>query len=423
MRSDKGSSDATPNVDVNTAYLQQDRERRLTRRRRFSQAFRLGKRRFVKIVYAPLAWLLAKTSIRFLHISNPNRIGHLAAELDWYLKKVELGDLPRYRPVLLLSRDRAANSALLDLWARYLVLVEQPVLRWILRPLTFFQSITLDLGQSVAMVQGATDYPRVLERWGGRAPLVSLSQETARAGRAVLEDLGLPKNTWYVAVHAREGGYSPKDEYVHGHRNSSIDSVVLAVQEIARRGGWCIRMGDASMTPMPPTPNVIDYATSPFKSDWMDVFLCANARFFLGNTSGLCLVSTLFQVPSVLVNMIPIGACFGMGPDDISIPKTILDETGTRLSFAEILGSEIGDYRMHELYERRGLSIVENTPEEIRDVTIEMLDRLDDKWTETAEDRNLQKRFRSMLGPNHYGYQTQSKLGAVYLRQNRDTLA
>lgn len=422
MRSDKGSSDDTSDVDVNTAYLQQDRKRRLTRRRRISQAFRLGKRRFIKVVYAPVASLLAKTNICFLHISNPNRIGHLAAELDWYLKKVELGDFPRYRAVLLLSRDRAANPALLDLWARHLVLVEHPVLRWLLRPLTFFPSITLDLGQSVAMVQGSTDYPSVLERWGGRAPLVSLSQEMERSGMAALEDLGLPKDAWYVAVHAREGGYSPKDEYIHGHRNSAIDAVVLAAEEIARRGGWCIRMGDASMSPMPPTPNVIDYATSRFKSDWMDVFLCANTRFFLGNTSGLCLVSALFQVPSVLVNMIPIGACFGMGPDDISIPKTILDENGTRLSFAEIMGSEIADYRMHELYEQRGLSVVENTPEEVRDVTIEMLDRLDGKWVETPEDRILQQRFRALMQPHHYCYQTRSKLGAMYLRQNQEAL-
>ena len=52
------------------------------------------------------------------------------------------------------------------------------------------------------------------------------------------------------------------------------------------RGAWCLRMGDPSMRPMPRAPRVIDYAHSAIRSDWMDVFLCARCRFFIGNTSG-----------------------------------------------------------------------------------------------------------------------------------------
>src|SRR5256885_8476241 len=59
-----------------------------------------------------------------------------------------------------------------------------------------------------------------------------------------------------------------------------------AVQEITRRGGWVVRLGDPTMEPFPPTPAVIDYAHSRLKSPATDVFLCGACRFFIGVASG-----------------------------------------------------------------------------------------------------------------------------------------
>lgn len=411
----------TARTDINAAFI----ERRRKRRTNAFNRFRLWRRRMVqrlqRLLYTPAARYHARRGTRFLTVSNPNRIGHLAAEIDWYLRKREMGELPAHRPVLLLRRERAANAALLDIWASQLPVVSAPLARRLREPLLLHDELRLDLGESVVALDGAADYPAMLARWGDRPGPASLPAEIRRRGHAQLRAWGLPEGSWFVCVHAREGGYSPKDEDLHAHRNSDIACYRLAIDEIRDRGGWCIRVGDPTMAPLDPREGVIDYANGPEKSDWLDLFLCAETRFFLGNTSGLCLVSTIFGRPSLLVNMIPYGAALGVAPGDLSIPKLIIRD-GAPMTFPEIFASEIATYRLAGLYEEAGLAVRDNTPEEIGDAAAEMLDRLDGRFAETPEDVRRQRAFRALVRPEHYCYSAASRIGSRFLRQHADLL-
>ena len=144
--------------------------------------------------------------------------------------------------------------------------------------------------------------------WSARPPLFALRPDHALQGEACLRAMGVPEDAWFVCVHVRERGYSPSDQGHHAYRDADIGNYRSAMEEIVRRGGWCVRMGDASMTPLPPMPGLVDYATSSFKSDLMDVILCAQCRF--GTSSGLFLVSSAFGVPSALSNMAPLGCSY-----------------------------------------------------------------------------------------------------------------
>ena len=62
-------------------------------------------------------------------------------------------------------------------------------------------------------------------------------------------ELGLPPDAWYVCFHVREGGYSGDFDNI---RNCDIDNYVEAMQYITSKGGWVVRMGDASMKILPP---------------------------------------------------------------------------------------------------------------------------------------------------------------------------
>ena len=51
-----------------------------------------------------------------------------------------------------------------------------------------------------------------------------------------------------------------------------------------------------------------------------------------------------------------------------------------------------------------GVDVVDNTPEELRAATVEMLDRLEGKVSETDEERELQNRFHAVASKFHpYG--------------------
>lgn len=367
----------------------------------------------LRLLYRIPAQRYRKRGHRLLAISNPTRIGHLAAEPDWYLKRIALGeDAPR-RAILMVRKS--ANPALLSLWRPHLDVVTEGFRYRLLRPLLHFPDLVIDLGEGIVATEGAADYARVQCLWHGRAPLLALPGEMERQGRAALRRMGVPEGAWFVCVHAREGGYAPKDEFVHAHRNSSIADMAPAIDAIVARGGWCIRMGDPTMVPMAPRDGLIDYALSPEKSPATDVFLCARARFFLGNTSGLSVLAGAFGVRSALVNMIPHAAALGVGADDIVIPKLLARSDGALLGFAEIHAREIANYRAAELFQRDGITVIDNTPEEIRDLVLQMLHELDGIAAEDDRDRSLQAAYRALLRPSHYSYHAKSRVGRAFL--------
>lgn len=389
-----------------------------TFRRRMRSGLKSLRRNIFKLVYALPALLMWLSPFRFVNISIPGRIGHLALEVDWFLKRRALGQYGAIWPILMLRPERCANAALLEIWAPHFIHVTNPVVEFLLRPLMYFDALRIDTASCVMGLGEPALYPLIHREWGNRPPVFRIPDEMAQKGEAVLEALGLPVGAWFVCVHARDGVYSPGDESVHAFRNTSIALCESAVDEIIAHGGWCVRMGEKGTPPLRERPSVINYPDTSFKSDWMDLFLCARARFFLGNTSGICIVSTIAGVPSALTNMTPYGASLGVGTNDLSIPKGLRRADGEPLGWSEIFTSEISEYRFLSQFERAGLISVENTPDQIRALVLEMLDTLNGDALRSPQDEALQQRFRAMLTEKHYSYHSTSRLCGAFLREH-----
>src|SRR2546427_622318 len=92
--------------------------------------------------------------------------------------------------------------------------------------------------------QGPATYYSVLAAWGDRPPLLALDEAHRTRGRAVLAEMGVPSDAWFVAIHAREAGFSVENEAAQAFRNSDILRLIPAIREVRRRGGWVVRMGD-----------------------------------------------------------------------------------------------------------------------------------------------------------------------------------
>ncbi len=379
--------------------------------------------RCLKALYRLPATVARRRRLRF--IDPPQwiieAVGHLATDFDSYLKDNLLAGRSIV-PVVLCDRYSPANEVLVAHWARYFTIIRSPFVACFLRPLLRFPDLVDDLQIYCSAMRTASRTFDVQARWAGREPLLHLTDTEIAEGEAQLRGMGVPEGAWFVCVHAREGGYAERHEWVHSYRNVDIADYAEAMEEIVARGGWCIRMGDATMRPLPATPNVVDYAISAQKSAAMDVFLCARCRFFLGNSSGLFNIAGVFGRPSALANAAPLGCAYGFFPNDLAIPKRLADADGQAMSFVTAFADPASEYRLSPEFTARGISQINNTPAEIRDLAAEMLDRLDGTFTPLVEDENLQAQYRALLGTHHYARDASSRIGAAFLRAHHDAL-
>jgi len=167
-----------------------------------------------------------------------------------------------------------------------------------------------------------------------------------------------------------------------------------------------------------PMEKVIDYAHLDARSDWMDVFLCASCKFFLGSASGLFHVASVFGKPSGVANQAPLSSVLQFGRNDVAIPKLLWSECNERhLTFPEVLSADAGNFRFTDLYEKHRVRPVENTAEDIRDLALEMLERSQNRAVYTPEDEELQRRFKALMRPGHYSYGGINRVGRDFLRK------
>src|SRR5262249_14490787 len=138
-------------------------------------------------------------------------------------------------------------------------------------------------------------------------------------------------------------------------------------------------------------PRIIDYATK-CRSEFMDVFLFSRCRFSVGDTAVLITIPITFNTPYIKTNVIPF-THLSRSRNALCILKKLSDtHTGRLMSIREIFNRHVDDYMHMEEYDKAGIEPVENTPEEIAEVTIEMHLRLSGQWAQSAEDDKLQER-------------------------------
>lgn len=372
-------------------------------------------RSFFYWIPASILWLL---NIRF-PIFFVNRIGHLLAEPDCFIKEQQLGLRSKCRAVMLASERDVPNKAILEYWSKYFWVVTSRHWVKLLRPFTRNRMTKADVSNYVFAINETATFPTVQRLWGNRRPLLQITAEDNWRGKAALKVMGVPEGAWYVCVHSREGGYSPSDEYVHSYRNSNFSDYMLAVNYIISLGGWCIRMGDPSMAPIPSIDGLIDYANHPSRADWLDFYLAANCKFYLGNSSGAFLMASLFGRPVACANMTPLGAVYPYGIMDIGIPKLYKElSSGRILSFHEVMESPVSNFRLASEFNDAGFEIIDNSPEDIRDLAMEQLERIDHvSFSYSQTDEELQKKMRQLFRVGHYTHGSASRVGRAFLQK------
>jgi len=332
--------------------------------------------------------------------------------LDAYIKAGILGLRPPKRPILLVDWECTVNNpCYLSYWERYVTVISDPLTIAYLHPLERYLTNTISdyISFYDDVLLNNVSIGVANRRWEaeGRPPILTLSTEDYERGWNCLKSLGMPEGAWFVCLHVREPGWRDDGSASQAFRNCDIKTYFSAIKTIVDAGGWVVRIGDPiSMTPLPSMENVIDLAHSDAKSDWMDVFCCAQCRFQIGSSSGMWPISLAFGVPLIMTNMLPTILAYNFFSQDLFIPRLCWSINENRyLSFRELLTPPFTTVFRQYSYDSMGLRIEENSAEDINEVVKEMLARLDSKSFEyTEENELLQERFRSLgddCGPLH----------------------
>jgi len=356
--------------------------------------------------------MFQQLSICFIFDNYTYAIGTMGY-LDTIVKMIKLGWLPYKYPILLVH-ENCPNTWYLNYWKHYFsAIIENTALKKSLLPLTSKIEINayykMPNGELMEQIEASTHIQKqwILEK---RTHLLKLTDSDTVRGQEYLNKMGVPDNAWFVAVHVREGierGYEIRD--------SDIKTYKLAFETITQKGGWVIRMGGRRMSIFPPMQNVIDYVHTPFKNEWMDVFLWAKCKFFLGTQSGPALIPQTFGVPSIMTNAVPLSDRPWF--NDLFIPKLIWSEEGKRfLTFSEILNSPMGHAYSQQVLIGHKCRLIDNSPEDINEVVVEMLRLLDGTQVYSEEDNNYQYKFNNLKINN--GRDGQKIKGLARIGQN-----
>jgi putative glycosyltransferase (TIGR04372 family) len=259
--------------------------------------------------------------------------------------------------------------------------------------------------------------------------LVFTAEEERRGAAEVERLLGQASAQW-VCLHSRDSAYlavlDPLYDWAyHDYRDSNVQSFLEAACYVASRGYYAVRMGAIISRPLViEGPRIVDYAAKG-RSDFLDVYLEAHCRFHVGDCSGLNEIPRAFRRPVVYTNTIPLDLeqMCSSAPGSLFVPKKLHSRGQQRfLSFAEQIGlAAEEDVYFSQTYERLGIDVLENSPEDILGAVREMEERLEGSWRDTPEDTELQARFWRLFGSGRAPI-SGLRMGADFLRRNRNLL-
>ena len=357
----------------------------------------------IRLPLLPALWLLRRFArLRCVRLGRlrATRIGHFCFENDLYLSSRERDSQGRGALDFFCLDGPVCNETLLTLFRR-----RMRIGRWVKRLFTLNQGLA-DAAAHEARIPGRDDVPTprdVLDVIDNTPPPVAFTEKELALGRRELVALGIPDGAKYVCLHGRDAAYLnqafPEHDWSHhAYRDFPIQDFLPAVDAFVDLGYYVVRVGHGVHEPLEhPSPRVIDYALHS-RSDFLDVFLPAHCEFFLGNTSGLFYVATLFRRPVLAVNVAPIESLGAFCSNDLVLLKPMHDAAGgAALTLNETIDRGVAAAYTQDVFDAAGVRVGRNQPSEIRDAALEMHARTSGKFQPCPSNEHRQQTVRDRL--------------------------
>ena len=308
------------------------------------------------------------------------RIGHFAKNVDLYLSYKKY--FQKKKTVDIFFQEKfISNEYLLKIWKRNLLIGNRLIFTQVYLMIFFFHANN----HKIIFIESDRDTLNIHAN-PNIAQNFKFSFEEERLGYKILEKIGFSKNDKFVCLIVRDDNYlktihPDTDWSYHDYRDSDVKNYYLAAENLTKRGYYVLRMGSMNKEKLiSNNKKIIDYSFSKFRSDFMDIFLSSKCSFTISNALGLDALSKLFRKPIVWVNIVPIAWLCSFNANYIYLFKKHFSINLNReLSLKEIFEYEVAGSLNSEMYKKKGIKLVENTPQEISDAVLELDDMINSK--------------------------------------------
>jgi len=222
-----------------------------------------------------------------------------------------------------------------------------------------------------------------------------------------MRDLGIPTGMPFVCLAVRDGAYLRAVDTIrnwdyHNYRDSRITDYELLVDRLVERGYAVIRMGRIVEATLPTaSPAVVDYANSPLRSDFADLWLFSHCAFCISTSTGMDGVASIQRRPMGFVNIAHSGSVrLGNGLKLVMFKDLVDVTTGQVLSLLDDRRREAMAFGHMSEVTAMGLEFRDNSPDELAAVAIELVDILQGRWQPTPGQIAVEQEFLSRIpGP------------------------
>ena len=364
-----------------------------------------------------------------------DKIGRFLSSTEFYLRKKKMLKKTDKNIDILIS-GKPVNQQILNMFKKKTKIIQKDSFYKFLNKIKCkkpYDKIWIDLNM--------TGWLRGYE-WYVPGPQLSFTREETERGKKILDEIGVANGADYICFFAKDKFYSDNPKIKpdplsywgqRDFRNCNIDNFLEAAEYLAKKGIYSVRVGLHEPEKKLSINNkmIIDY-TGSLRSkvsdkDFADAYIPANCKFFLGCTSGIYQLSTIFDVPVASTNMIPYGECGRKSTDIFIVKKCRNKKTKKIMPIKKMMElGMVGDWFTEaEIteFEKNNIEFEENNADEIKDLAEEMNNRIDKKWESNDDEVLLQKKYREITNIKCFDESPfPGKVGYKFLKKNKELL-
>ena len=298
-------------------------------------------------------------------------IGEMTTPIEIHIceKKDDLNKTP----VIWFMEKTVANQFIKKQWSQKLLILPRHILEpiyFLFNNLKFLNFFLIDYSKDSDEVKRTLyggrlkriDDNNVLLKYG---PSIEFNSIEKDEGESYLKKIGL-ENKKFIVFASRTAHF--KNEKFETARNSDIHNKIPGLKFMTSKGYKAIRLGKNETKKISfNDSNIIDYAISTDRSDFLDVYLVSKSEFMISSNHGVNELPVLFRKPRLIVDFYAIPALEFHPLKLMIMPKKFKNlKTGDLVSFEEAFEKKLNHININAKVNELGYGLINNNELEIK---------------------------------------------------------